>query len=311
MFFYTNYTLTNIFAAVLTMIVLLLINEITRRSKIASISFYILLPIALTLFVWRADASSSTGTWFAWVKTYSALAGVIGFMAIRYFKKLQTNTIALLFPTFILSLNILEAVIRDFQCYALSLTAANGTFIDGGLTIIGGPWNIMNGIAGILNILTITGWLGIRIAKTKSEDMIWADQLWFWVLAYDIWNMAYCYNCLTNRSFYAGFIILTAATIAAIFIKKGAWLQHRAQTLAMWGMFSLTFAYAKTPYFNIVPTANPKALFSLSLVALVSNVALAIYVIYKSIKAKHNPYSKELFTDMKLYKKAISENNLN
>ncbi len=310
MFFYTNYTLMNVAAAVLTMGVLLLINEITRRNKFASIGFYIVLPVLLTIFVWRAEEGSATGTWFAWVKTYSALAGVIGFMAIRYMKKLQTNTIALLFPTFILSLNILEAVMRDFQVYSLSLAAPGGMFVDGGLTIVGGPWNIMNGIAGILNILTITGWLGIRIAKTKSEDMIWADQLWFWVLAYDLWNMAYCYNCLTNRSFYAGFVILTAATLASIFIKKGAWLQHRAQTLAMWGMFSLTFAYSKTPYFDIVTTANPKALFSLSFIALVANIALAVYVIYRSIKAKHNPYTKELFKDNKGYKQAMAENNL-
>jgi hypothetical protein len=310
MFFYTNYTLMNILAAAGTMVVLLIINEITRRSKILSVGFYILLPLFLTVFVWRADAGSSTGTWFAWVKTYSALAGVIGFMAIRYIKKLQVNTIALLFPAFILSLNISEAVARDFQCYYLSLSAPGGQFFDGGLTIIGGPWNIMNGIAGILNIVTITGWLGIRIAKTKSEDMIWADQLWFWVLAYDLWNMAYCYNCLSNRSFYAGFVILIAATLAAIFIKKGAWLQHRAQTLAMWGMFSLTFAYSKTPYFNIAPTANHKALFLLSFIALVSNIILAVYVINRAVKAKHNPFTNEMFKDHKAYQDAISENNL-
>jgi len=309
MFFFTNYTLTNVGVAALTMIVLLIINEVTRRSKISSIVFYILFPIVLTLFVWRPEEGTPAATWFAWVKTYSALAGVIGFMAIRYIKKLQTNKIALFFPAFILSVNILEAVIRDFQCYSLSM-AAGGSFVDGGLTIFGGPWNIMNGIAGILNILTITGWLGIRISKAKSEDMIWADQLWFWILAYDLWNIAYCYNCLSDRSFYAGFVILIAATLAAFFVKKGAWLQHRAQTLAMWGIFSLTYSYGTTPYFSIKPTSDPRAMYALSAIALVSNIALAVYVIYKSVKKKQNPYTKELFTDNKQYKEALVKNNL-
>lgn len=46
------------------------------------------------------------------------------------------------------------------------------------LWTISGPWNIMNGIAGILNIVTICGWFGIFISKDKSRDMIWPDMLW-------------------------------------------------------------------------------------------------------------------------------------
>jgi len=42
--------------------------------------------IALTIFVWPTTAAPGneygTGTWFNWVKTYSALAGCLGFMAI-------------------------------------------------------------------------------------------------------------------------------------------------------------------------------------------------------------------------------------
>lgn len=50
------------------------------------------------------------GTWFAWVKTYSALAGVIGFMLLRYIPKLQKNKFMLTYPALILAVNILEAV---------------------------------------------------------------------------------------------------------------------------------------------------------------------------------------------------------
>ena len=67
--------------------------------------------------------------------------------------------------------------------------------------MLGGPWNIINGIAGILNILTISGWVGIFVSKDRSRDMIWPDQLWFWIIAYDLWNFAYVYNCASLSPF--------------------------------------------------------------------------------------------------------------
>ncbi len=74
-----------------------------------------------------------------------------------------------MFPPFILAVNILEAVVRDFQSVGV-----NG-LVDGVITI-GGPWNIMNGIAGLINIITITGWMGIIISKDKKKDMVWPDR---------------------------------------------------------------------------------------------------------------------------------------
>jgi hypothetical protein len=305
MFFFTNYSLASILTALAALLGLILVNELTRRSKWVSIAVFIALPTFLTAFVWRAgDGSSSSSTWFAWVKTYSALAGVIGFMAIRFIPKLQTNKFALFFPAFILGFNILEAVFRDIECFS------KGSFVEGGLTIIGGPWNLMNAAAGIILIITMTGWTGIKIAKTKSQDMIWPDQLWFWIIAYDLWNMAYCYNCLSTRSFYAGFILLLSCTLPAFFIRRGAWLQHRAQTLALWGMFSLTFAYGKSPLFGITTTNNPASLFTLSALALLANVAVLVYVIYKANKTKRNFIKQDLFESLKSYRQALAENNL-
>ena len=84
--------------------------------------------------------------------------------------------------------------------------------------MLGGPWNIINGIAGILNILTISGWVGIFVSKDRSRDMIWPDQLWFWIIAYDLWNFAYVYNCVSDHSFYAGAALLISCTLPLIFI---------------------------------------------------------------------------------------------
>ena len=81
------------------------LNEVTRRWKWGGISFFIILPIILTLFVWptTAGGDSSTGTWFHWVKVYSALAGCLGFMAIRYFPKVAKIKWVLIFPAAILN----------------------------------------------------------------------------------------------------------------------------------------------------------------------------------------------------------------
>ena len=125
---------------------------------------------------------------------------------------------------------------RDFQVGATYWLVNSGA-IEGEVTgVLGGPWNFMNGIAGILNILTITGWLGICIrketAKDKSHDMLWPDMVWFWIVAYDLCNFAYTYNCLPSHSWYCGLALLLAPTCCAFTLGKGAWLQHRAQTLA-------------------------------------------------------------------------------
>ena len=94
---------------------------------------------------------------------------------------------------------------------------------------VGGSWNIMNGIAGILNIITISGWFGICIrrktANDNSRDMLWPDMMWFWIVAYDLWNFAYTYNCLPTHAWYCGFALLLAPTVCAFTLGKGAWLQ--------------------------------------------------------------------------------------
>lgn len=275
---------------------LMLVNEIARASKAFSVFVFLILPIALTFTVWQrtAVAGTSVGTWFHWAKVYSALAGCLGFMALRYFKKLGTNKYLLAFPPLILSLNILEAVIRDFQCAGL-----NG-MVDG-VFMVGGPWHVMNGIAGILNIVTITGWTGIFIdGKHRQKDMLWPDMLWFWVVAYDLWNFAYVYNCVSDHAFYAGAALLISCTIPAFCIKKGAWLQHRAQTLATWMMFVMCFpSFVDTSRFAVKSSHSESALFIVSALALASNVAVLAYNVYKIAKYRKNPLTEELHGDLK------------
>ncbi|MGK0410455.1 MAG: hypothetical protein ACJASB_002632 [Shewanella psychromarinicola] len=284
---------------------LIVLNEISRRSKWAAIFCFIVLPIILTIFVWPTTAAEGTtvGSWFAWVKVYSCLAGVIGFMAIRYIKGAVNNKYLLFFPAFILGFNIFEAVMREFQT-----SGFNG--MHDGMLIIGGQWNILNAIAGILNIVTICGWAGIYISKNKSQDMMWPDMLWFWIIAYDLWNFAYVYNCVPDHSFYAGMCLLLSCTIPAFFIKKGAWLQHRASTLGFWMMFVMTFpSFVDTSAYAVKSSHNTDAMWLISIISIAFNLGVFVYQFAKIRKFKLSPLKDEIHTDLKVYQDVAAVNN--
>lgn len=288
---------------------LMAFNEFGRSTKWGGIVLFLIVPIVLTIFVWPTTAAPGneygTGTWFNWVKTYSALAGCLWFMAIRYIPSLAKKKWALALPAIILALNIFEAAIRDFQCFTYG--AWNGAYVDN-LWVMSGPWNIMNGIAGLLNIITICGWAGIFISKDRTKDMIWPDMIWAWIIAYDLWNFAYTYNCISDHSFYCGVALLLSCTIPAFFIKRGAWLQHRAQTLALWIMFVMTIPQFADRIAPVATTHNPTAFFVVSLVSLIANVVLVAYQFNKIRKNKLNPLRDEIFADTKGYKQVVEEN---
>lgn len=282
------------------------LNEATRRWKWVGLAVFVALPLILTVFVWptTAGAGSSTGTWFHWVKVYSALAGTLGFMAIRYSPKLSANKWALLFPPAILAINIAEACIRDFQVGAMN---ADG-MVDG-VYMVSGSWNYMNGVAGLINLITICGWTGIFISRDKSQDMIWPDMLWFWIIAYDLWNFAYVYNCVGDHAFYAGAALLISCTIPAFFIKRGAWLQHRAATLALWMMFTMAVpAFVTTSVFAVDASHDPTALFTVSALSLAVNVAVLVYQVRTVVTKRLNPLTDELYTDHRKYQEVLAAN---
>lgn len=282
---------------------LILLNEFSRVNKWTALACFFLLPLILTIFVWpkTAGAGSSTGTWFHWVKVYSALAGCLGFLLIRFSKKVEQSKFRTIFPPLILAVNILEACVRDFQCFSLQ------GMVDG-VMMVGGPWNIMNGIAGLLNIITITGFMGIYVSADKRRDMMWPDMLWFWIIAYDIWNFAYVYNCVSDHSFYAGAALLIAPTAAAFFLKKGAWLQHRAHTLAFWMMFTMAFpTFVDDTIFAVQSSHDPAALFVVSALALAANVAVLVYALYRMKKYRLNPLKEELYTNLQAYKEVAAQ----
>ena len=306
-FFFEGYTVATVLGFLALTAALVVLNELTRRSKIFSILMYCVLPVVLVVLIaMDVVGSPSSKTWFGVIKTYSALAGVIGFMLIRY-TKLGNKKFAWYFPVAILGINILEAIYRDYEVFANFKTM---TVDAAGIVQLGGPWNLMNALAGVFLLLTMTGWVGIKVANTKSRDMVWADQLWFWIIAYDLWNMAYCYNCISTRAMYAGFALLVSCTVAEFFIKRGIWLQHRAQTLALFGMFSLAVDYQAMPVFSITATYNPTAWTVLSALALIVNAAVFVYEVCVIVKTKRNPLKQEMYTHLPAYRKNLEANGL-
>jgi hypothetical protein len=54
--------------------------------------------------------------------------------------------------------------------------------------------NILNGIAGVLSILTCYyGYKGIKADNSEHKHMIWPKMTILWIIAYDVWNFVYVY----------------------------------------------------------------------------------------------------------------------
>lgn len=277
-----------------------------QRSKIAVALVFVIAPVLLTIFWWpySTEGTASAG-WFPIVKQYSALAGSLSLVALQYFKKLRYTYWYLCIPPAILAINILEAVIRDFQCAGI-----HGVDPTQGMVTWGGPWNYMNGIAGILNLLAISGWIGIFVANNKSRAIIWGDLTIWWIIAYDLWNLAYVYNCLADRAWYSGIALLASCTIPVLFKwGKGAWIQYRAYTLTLWSAIVLTFPhFMQDSMFAHRSAHNPTALLLISGLSLAANIAVFAWHIYRIVKRRRNPLTQEVYADTADYVAMVRDN---
>jgi hypothetical protein len=124
-----------------------------------------------------------------------------------------------------------------------------------GVFLYGGWWNVVNAIAGMINIFCMTGCVHLYTSKDKNQsDMLWPDMTIWFIMAYDIWNFEYTYLNLPTHSWYCGFALLLAPTFANALWNKGAWIQNRANTLAIWCMWA-----------QVVPLFQLKGVFAAAL----------------------------------------------
>ena len=188
---------------------LVLANEIARRTKVGGMLCFVVLPIILTVYFIAIYVSAAAGaewalnnntyvhmtSWFHYAKLYAATAGCIGFMMLKYKWGVGKTHWFKAFPFVIVAINILIAVCSDFEsairgAHALAETGTSWWLSSEGVWLYGGWWNVLNGLAGIINILCMTGWWGIYSSK-KKDDMLWPDMTWMFILAYDVWNFQY------------------------------------------------------------------------------------------------------------------------
>ena len=294
-------------------------NEVARRSKTGGIVCFLGIPAVLTVYFisiyvcagmgmeWALDNPTylHMGSWFHYAKLYAATAGCIGFMMLKYgWGKLGRSEAFKVFPFAIVAINILIAVVSDFES---AVRAFGTTWVSTeGVVLMGGWHNVFNGIAGLINIFCMTGWWGIYRSK-KGDDMLWPDMTWVYILAYDLWNFCYTYNCLPTHAWYCGLALLLAPTVANFFWNKGGWIQNRANTLALWCMFAQVFPmFQDYSVFSVNSVNNPSINLVVSLIALTVNVAAFAYIMYRAKKLGVNPYKHEVFKGTRDFDRAMA-----
>ncbi len=325
---------------VLVFVGLVVLNEIARRSKLGGIICFLAVPAALTVYFIAIYVCAARGaewalnndtyvhmnSWFHYAKLYAATAGCIGFMMLKYHWGVGKTHWFKAFPFVIVAINIMIAVVSDFESgvkglMALQETGSRWWLSSENVWLYGGWWNWVNGIAGILNILCMTGWWGIYSSKDK-KDMLWPDMTWCFIIAYDLWNFEYTYNNLPTHTWYCGLALLLAPTFANALWNKGGWIQNRANTLALWCMFAQVFPlFQDASRFSVIPTvyadgfmdasvhptaADPTMQGVVAVLALAANV-IVLAVIIKRAKEQHkNPYKEEIFTDQRDFQIAMA-----
>ena len=357
---YGSTAMTQLLGWVLVFAGLVILNEIGRRTKIGGIVLFVIIPAILTIYFIAIQAGLFGGHsnqtyeymngWFHYAKLYAADIGVVGFLMIKYKWGIGKKEWFKPWPFVIVAINILIAVASDFES-AIRAYQITGDFSGAwwasneGVFLYGGWWNIVNGIAGLINIFCMTGWWGIYSSK-KKDDMLWPDMTIWFIVAYDIWNFEYTYCNLPTHTWYCGVALLLAPTFANALWNKGGWIQNRAMTLATWCMFAQVLPlFQLSNTFSVLPslyggatkagvkaldlynaaitchttgasagdaianfgiTANPTAQGVVAMLAIIANVICISVIIKRSIKQKKCPYTKEIWVGTRDYEQAMS-----
>jgi hypothetical protein len=228
----------------------LIMNELSRRNKHVSIALYFIIPIAF-LPIW---INSGITLWFKWAKLYSPIIAAAWFIIVSH-TKLGEKKWARFIVAAILCVNIVEAVGQDFS--------------------VGYLPNILNALAGILNIITLSRWKDIGPDNSKERDCLWPGMTTFWIIAYDIWNITFVYLNFPDLVV-INIAVLLSCTLPGIFVKKGTWLQARAFTLAIFMIYLFTFE----SFVNANMIAAPRNFTLMMIMALLSIGSNLIYAFF-------------------------------
>ena len=313
---------------------LILFNEFARCTPTTGFISFIGIPILVTIYLFLVNVCAKLGFswalnnstyirmngWFHYAKLYAANIGSLGFVLIKYKMWIGKHDWFKPWPFVIVAINILIAVASDFEsaikgARSLALTGERWWLSSEGIWLYGGWWNVLNGVAGILDIFCMTDWWGIY-SSTDKKDMLWPDMTWQFILAYDLWNFEYTYCNLTTHTWYCGLALLLAPTFANQFWNKGGWIQNRANTLSIWCMFAQLFPeFLDNSIFSVVPSlykgyinklvkrgekptaVDPSAQGFIAILSITSNICVICTIFKRWIKKKRNPYTNPIFND--------------
>ena len=132
-------------------------NELARRTKTGGVVAFLIVPAILTIYFITIYAAAAMGaewalnnptyvhmtSWFHYAKLYAATAGCIGFMALKYkWGKIGKSEWFKCFPFVIVAINILIAVVSDFES---AIRAWGTTWVSTeGVTLYGGWHNVFD-----------------------------------------------------------------------------------------------------------------------------------------------------------------------
>lgn len=168
---------------------LIVLNEVGRRTKLGAAIIFGVAPLAMTIYCVAIAIGVSQGaewaltnpthvyqnSWFHYAKVYAALAGCWGFIAIKYqWGKIGKAHWFRAWPFVIVAINIMIAVVSDFESAYHFFVWASPRVTSEGATQLAGWNNVFNGIAGIINIFCMTGWWSVYASEDQT-DMLWPD----------------------------------------------------------------------------------------------------------------------------------------
>ncbi|MBO5994451.1 MAG: hypothetical protein J6Q41_02930 [Firmicutes bacterium] len=251
---YSSHAGMQLLGWLLVFVGLILMNELGRRTKTGGMIIFVIIPAILTVYFILAHMGMFGGEnnptvaimdgWFHYFNLYAADIGCVGFMMIKYKWGLGKYDWFKWWPWFIVAANIMIANVSDMESF-LAAYHITGDFSGAwwasneGVFIYGGWWNLLNALAGLINIFCMTGCTYPLTSKDKNKsDMIWPDMTIWFIIAYDVWNFEYTYLNLPTHSWYCGVALLLAPTFANALWNKGGWIQNRANTLAIWCMWA-------------------------------------------------------------------------
>lgn len=134
---------------------------------------------------------------------------------------------ALCFPPLILAVNIAEAVIRDFQVFSFGLGRVASSRTCGPCRGVEHHERHRR-YPQHRHHLRLVRHLHL---EGPVEDAVWPDMIWAWIIAYDLWNFAYTYNCISDHSAYMA--SRCCWRTITFFIKKGVAAAPRADAGAV------------------------------------------------------------------------------